>query len=133
MNPLPINQLIQYRLTQANESLDEARTLYQSSYWRGAINRAYYSMFYSVLALAIYRQETTTKHSGAISFFDRDFVRQGIFPKELSKSLHIAFQKRQENDYGEVFEVSNEEARQCIEDAEKFVSAVEFYLKSVTQ
>lgn len=130
MNPTPIEQLIQYRLTQARESLEEARVLFRDSYWRGAINRAYYAMFYGVLALAVYRQEATTKHSGVIAFFDREFVKNGIFPKELSKSLHLAFQKRQENDYGEAFDVSEKEAQRCIDDAQSFITAIEGYLKT---
>jgi uncharacterized protein (UPF0332 family) len=131
VNPTPLEQLIQFRLTQARESLDEARVLFKESYWRGAINRAYYAMFYSVLALAVFRQEVTTKHSGVIAFFDREFVKNGIFPKALSKSLHLAFQKRQENDYGEAFNVSEEEAQQCIDDAQSFITAIEGYLRSV--
>jgi uncharacterized protein (UPF0332 family) len=127
----PIEQLVLFRLTQARESLEEARILFRDSYWRGAINRAYYAMFYSVLALAVYRQEVTTKHSGAIAFFDREFVKNGIFPKELSKSLHLAFQRRQENDYGEAFEVSEEEAQRCINDAQAFITGIEGYLKTV--
>jgi uncharacterized protein (UPF0332 family) len=131
VKPTPIEQLIQYRLTKAHESLEEARVLFRDSFWRGSINRAYYAMFYSVLALAVFRQEVTTKHSGAIAFFDREFVKNGIFPKELSKSLHLAFQKRQENDYGEAFDVSEEEAKWCIDDAQLLITAIEGYLKSV--
>ncbi len=131
MSLTPIEQLVRYRLTQARESLEEGRILSRGSFWRGAINRAYYAMFYSVLALAVYRQEVTTKHSGAIAFFDREFVKNGIFPKELSKSLHLAFQRRQENDYGEAFEASEEEAQSCINDAQAFITAIEGYLKAV--
>lgn len=99
MNPAPVEQLVQIRLQQAKESLEEAETLYHATLLRGTINRAYYAMFYAALALAIQRQETTSKHSGVIAFFDREFVKTGIFPRELSKSFHLAFQKRQGNDY----------------------------------
>jgi uncharacterized protein (UPF0332 family) len=84
-----VKKLIQLRLQQARESLLETDALYQVDLWRGTINRAYYAMFYAVLALAVYRQEITSKHSGLITFFDREFVKEGAFPKELSKSLHL--------------------------------------------
>ena len=129
MKDSPIDQLIAYRPNQANETLDEANTLYQESLWRGTINRAYYAMFYAVLALTVLRQYETSKHSGVIAFFDREFVKAGIFPKELSKILHLAFNRRQTNDYGEIFTISADEAKQALADAQKFVMAIENYLK----
>jgi uncharacterized protein (UPF0332 family) len=126
----PVEQLIQYRSQQANDSLLEVQALLESSFWPGAINRAYYAMFYVVMALAVLRQEATSKRSGTIAFFDREFVKVGIFPKELSQSLHLAFQKRQEHDYGEVFTCTQEEAYQAIVEAKASVGAVILYLAS---
>jgi len=128
MNDASLGDLIEYRLQQAHETMQEAEGLCQMSFWRGAINRSYYAMFYAVLALAVLRQQVTAKHSGVISFFDREFVRTGIFPKELSRSLHRAFESRQVNDYGEIFTVSEEEAKQMLEEARAFVLAVKDYL-----
>jgi uncharacterized protein (UPF0332 family) len=122
--------LIAFRLAQAEESLKEARILTQASLWRGAINRAYYAMFYVVLALAVIKQQPTSKHSGVLAFFDRDYVRTGIFPKELSRYLHFAFERRQNSDYGEVFTANQEEADQAIVEAEEFVEKVKDYLHS---
>jgi uncharacterized protein (UPF0332 family) len=131
LNEASIEQLIQYRPNQSEESLLEAETLMQSSLWRGAINRAYYAMFYAVLALAVYKQEVTSKHTGVIAFFDKDFVKTGIFTKDLSRSLHLAFERRQNNDYGEVFTVSEDEANQSLKDARFFVKALEEYVTSL--
>ena len=39
------------RVEQAHETLREADILYAQSALRGAINRAYYAMFYALLAL----------------------------------------------------------------------------------
>jgi hypothetical protein len=123
-----IIRLIHYRIQQSQESLLEAQALFQSSLLRGAINRAYYAMFYMVMALAVLRQEATSKHSGAIAFFDKEFVKRGIFPRALSQSLHLAFQRRQENDYGEIFACTQEDANQAIMDATEFVSVVNQYI-----
>ncbi len=131
MSKTPIEQLIQVRFSQAKESLEEADTLYRSALLRGAINRAYYAMFYAVLALTVLKQESTSKHSGVIAFFDREYVKSGIFPRELSKSFHLAFQRRQENDYGDVFSVDEEETRQSLLEARLFVDRVESYVKSI--
>ena len=87
-------------------------------------------MFYATLALSVLRSETTSKHTGVISFFDREFVRPGIFPKEYSRMLHFAFDRRQAHDYGEFSYVDEDEARTALSEANSFVEAVENFLKA---
>jgi uncharacterized protein (UPF0332 family) len=59
------HELARYRIKQAEESLDEARYLLSGQKsLRSIINRAYYAMFYGVLALLIYEQYSSSKHSG---------------------------------------------------------------------
>jgi uncharacterized protein (UPF0332 family) len=131
MSDDPQDELILYRLQQADESIQEAKTLAQNSLWRGAINRAYYAMFYAALALVVQKQQVISKHSGVIVFFDKEFVRNGILPKELSRYLHFAFERRQNSDYGEIFTVNSEEANQAIIEAGQFVEKVKDYLCKV--
>lgn len=50
-SPEQLQALVRYRLQQAAETLREASLLLDQSAWRGAQNRAYYAMFYAVLAL----------------------------------------------------------------------------------
>ena len=91
--------LIEYRLTQARDSIREADVLDQSGMSRRSVmNRLYYAMFYAVLALLQEKEMGTSKHSGAIALFDREFVKTGSFPKEMSKALHRAFELRQKGD-----------------------------------
>jgi uncharacterized protein (UPF0332 family) len=127
----PQDELILYRLQQAEESIQEAKTLAQNSLWRGAINRSYYAMFYAALALVVQKQQVISKHSGVIAFFDKEYVRNGIFPKELSRYLHFAFERRQNSDYGEIFTVNSEEANQAIIEAVQFVEKIKDYLRKV--
>jgi uncharacterized protein (UPF0332 family) len=131
MSDDPQNELILYRLQQADESIQEAKTLAQNSLWRGAINRAYYAMFYAALALVVQKQQVISKHSGVIAFFDKEFVRNGIFPKEFSRFFHFAFERRQNSDYGEIFTVNSEEANQAIIEAGQFVDKIKDYLGKV--
>jgi len=87
--------LIRYRLEEAREALDEARTLYeQEKSPRSVVNRSYYAMFYAALALLITIDEGTSKHRGVIALFDKEFVNRNVFPKEMSKALHHAFDMR---------------------------------------
>lgn len=130
MNEELYEQRIDFRIAQARETLEEADALLQRSLFRGAINRAYYAMFYSTMALSVLKGRVISKHGGMISFFDQEFVRTGLLPKELSKALHLAFDRRQSNDYGEVWQVDQVEAESIIFSAKEFVDTVAKYIDS---
>jgi uncharacterized protein (UPF0332 family) len=119
-----IQALVTYRLEQADESLEAARILLGNNLIRPSVNRAYYAMFYAVLALLAQGKKETSKHSGAIALFDRDFVKQGIFQKEYSRWLHDAFDLRQRSDYAAEYHASPEDAESTLNNAETFVAKV---------
>lgn len=69
-------ELIAYRLTRARETLKDAHLLAQAGGSLGSIiNRAYYVMFYAVLALLTSERKGSSKHSGAIALFDQLFIK----------------------------------------------------------
>ncbi len=125
-----LRELIRLRMEQATETLQEARILIAGRAGRGAVNRAYYAMFYAVLAVLATKGLGSSKHSGTISLFDREFVRPGDFPKELSRALHLAFERRQQADYGELIQLDESAATRTIEEAETFIRRVRDYLTS---
>ena len=85
-------------------------------------------MFYAVLALLQQKQITTSKHSGAISLFDKEYVKNGIFDKELSKTLHRAFELRQKGDYMEEAEVIKEDVDEMFPKVIDFVNKTKDHL-----
>jgi uncharacterized protein (UPF0332 family) len=119
-----IKALVLYRIQQAEESLDAAKVLLEQRLIRPAANRAYYAMFYAVLALLATKKQETSKHSGAISIFDREFVKTGLFSKESSRWIHDAFDLRQKSDYAPQTEVSENQASEVIERSQVFVKDV---------
>ena len=129
-----ITALIKYRLEQAQTSLDDAKFLFggnRSS--QGIVNRAYYAMFYAVLALLQKIGKVPSKHSGVISLFDTEFVLKGIFPKELSKDFHKAFELRQVSDYKTFKQISREKAEETIINAKRFLEAVNKYIAKIAE
>src|SRR4030043_1030415 len=121
--------LIQYRLSQAKDSLKEADVLLREGMsYRSVINRLYYAMFYAVLAILQEREIGTSKHSGAISLFDREFIKTGILEKSFSKVLHRAFELRQKGDYMEQTEVTKQEIEEIQPKAQDFMNKIENYL-----
>jgi uncharacterized protein (UPF0332 family) len=125
-----LRELIGLRMEQAAGTLQEAHILSAEHAGRGAVNRAYYAMFYAVLAVLATKGLGSSKHSGAISLFDREFVKPGDFPKELSRALHMAFERRQQADYGELIQLDESAATRAIEEAEVFIRKTRDYLES---
>ena len=123
-------ELCQYRLKQADEAVSEALLLQKAGHYRGAINRAYYAMFYAIQVLVIQNKVKVSKHSGVISYFDREFVKSGIIDKKFSKWLHRLFDLRQDADYGDMFEPSEEQVQQAVGQAREFVMRIRDHFES---
>lgn len=122
-------ELARHRVQQAEESLDEARFLLAGGKSaRSVINRAYYAMFYAVLALLVYEEFSSSKHSGVLSYFNRRFIKGGVFDKSLGLWLGQAFELRQRGDYREQVEPVPDQATQVLDQAERFVSTVTAHL-----
>jgi uncharacterized protein (UPF0332 family) len=125
--------LVRYRLEEAEGALDDARYLLAGGRTAQAIiNRAYYAMFYAVLALLQRVHMYPRKHRGAISLFDTEFAGKGIFPRELSQDLHRAYDLRQASDYREPRSATREKAEDLVEKASRFVAAIRDYLLAET-
>jgi len=125
--------LYQYRIQQAEETISDAEKMLKNHLSpRSTINRAYYSMFYAMLALYINEglNLKTSKHSGVISIFDKEFVHTGKIDKKFSKILHRIFIMRQEGDYKELVKISRDDAARSVVDAKEFLSAIKSFIKS---
>jgi len=92
-------QFIRYRLDRAREALDDAGFLLQSGRLTAASNRVYYAMFYAASALLATRDLSSSRHSGVIALFNDNFVKTGLFPRELARRFGRAFEARMDTDY----------------------------------
>ena len=109
-------ELALYRIQQAEESLDEARYLLAGNKsTRSVINRAYYSMFYSILALLIFEPYSSSKHSGVLSYFNRHFLKGGMIPKDIGRAVNKAFDIRQRGDYREQISLNSTQVEPFID------------------
>ncbi len=123
------NELSRYRIRQAEESLEEAEFLLSGRKSpRSIINRAYYAMFYTVLALLVYESYSTSKHSGVLAYFNKRFIKDGVLPESLGRSINTAFELRQRGDYREYFELTYEKVEPYIGEARRFITAVRDHL-----
>lgn len=91
--------LVKYRLERANESIKAAQLLFENKLLIPAMNRIYYSMFYSVQALLVLNEKAFSKHGQVKGYFNKEFIKSGIFPKEFGKLFNAVFEYRQKFDY----------------------------------
>jgi uncharacterized protein (UPF0332 family) len=123
-----LQSLINYRLKEAEDSVKEAKVLLDTGMsLRAVMNRLYYAMFYAVLAILQEKQTGTSKHYGVISMFDKEFIKTGIFDKELSKALHRAFELRQKGDYMEQVEITQADIDEIFPATLDFVEKIKKY------
>ncbi len=119
-----IKDYANFQLEKSRNTLAEAKLLYSNNYFTGAVNRIYYSVFYSVSGLMSLFEFTTSKHSGMLSNFNREIANKGLVSKELKDFYVEIFDKRQEGDY-RVYKFSAEEVKEWLDKAEDFINAIE--------
>jgi len=121
--------LIAYRLDRSKESLKAAQLLLENNMLTSAMNRIYYSMFYSVQTLLLLHEVSFSKHSQVKGYFNREFIKTGIFPKQSGKLYNKIFEYRQKFDYVDLTIPEKEMISEYIESAKKFVGEIETYLE----
>jgi len=125
--------LLNYRLKQAEDTLKDAEKMIRDNLTpRSIINRAYYAMFYAVLALFMKSELEikTAKHSGVISIFDKEYILTEKIEKNYSRMLHRVFEMRLEGDYKDLDSVSFDDARNSVKSARSFLERIKDLIDS---
>ncbi len=124
------NELIKYRIEQANDSIIEAQFLISRKLFRGALNRIYYGMFYSILALAIKYRFETSKHAQLIGWFNKNFIYTNKINNKYGEIIKKSFIARNESDYGTVFEYNESEILTKFKQMEAFITEITRFISS---
>ena len=123
---------IQARLAKAKDDLATARDDLAYGHRRGAINRAYYTIFHTASAALLWHDIERARHSGIQSSFGEFLVKPGHIETEYGRIYSRARKMREKQDYDlDAAWPSTEEAEQIVNDAERFVARVERYLRDV--
>ncbi|MFO7860179.1 MAG: HEPN domain-containing protein [Desulfosalsimonas sp.] len=117
--------LVFYRLTRAEETLEDARVLARSGRWNAVVNRLYYSCFYAVSALLVFDGLSSSKHSGVRSLFNSQYVKEGAVPKKLARIYNDLFERRQEGDYLDFVNFQEAQVLPWISKAEELVRYIQ--------
>ena len=121
--------LIHNYLEKSRTTIKKVEFLVENSEYQLAVNRIYYGIYYSLSALAIKHQYSTSKHAQLIGWFNRTFVKAGAIEKEFSKMIRKAFENRMEGDYNVFADFSKEEVEQSLKEMKIVIQALEKLIK----
>lgn len=91
--------LIDYRLSRAIETIEEAQYNADGKYYNTAVNRLYYAAYYAASALMLANGLSATSHAGIKTMLSLHFVRKGLLDVEYGRTFLTLFENRQSGDY----------------------------------
>jgi uncharacterized protein (UPF0332 family) len=120
--------LINYRLAEAKDTQADVELLISYDRLRAAINRIYYSMFYSLLALGLKNEFETSKHAQLIGWFNKAFIHEGLIDSKYGKIINKAFNRRTKGDYDSYIEFDLETVKEMYEEMKDFNQTIEEFI-----
>jgi uncharacterized protein (UPF0332 family) len=82
-------------LEKAKSALDDAEFNTENNRYNTALNRIYYSIFYSVMSLGYLDNFITSKHKQLMGWFNKKYIyEEKIFDENLSKIFKEAYENR---------------------------------------
>ncbi|MDZ7725310.1 MAG: HEPN domain-containing protein [candidate division KSB1 bacterium] len=122
-------QLIQYRIMQALETVETVDFLIENSKLNTAVNRIYYGIFYSLLALGLKYGFESSKHLQLIGWFNKEFIRSGKIDVKYGRIVREAYDIRRTGDYDAYIEFEQAEVEKYFQDMKDFT----FFIKNFIQ
>ena len=122
-----LNELAGYRIERAKEMLAAAEGNLKIGQYKTALNRSYYAVFHAMRAANILKGFDSSKHSGVIAFFNKEYLKEGILDRKLSIIIKNSSFLREKSDYDDFFIASKKDAEMQLEGAREFLGAVEAY------
>ncbi|MDO4492096.1 MAG: HEPN domain-containing protein [Lachnospiraceae bacterium] len=118
-------------MKRAKEMLSAAEGNLEIRQYKTSLNRSYYAIFHAMRACNILKGFDSSKHSGVIAFFNKEFLKEEILDKKLSIIIKNSSFLREKSDYDDFFIASKKDAMDQLEHARLFIGLVDTYLESV--
>lgn len=108
--------------------METAYLLLDAEQYRGANNRAYYSIYHTIDAILSIEEIAFKRHKDTLAYFNKQYIATEIFPREMGKQIVRAEEIRHASDYDTFYVASKEITLQQVETADKlFNLAKEYY------
>ena len=126
-----LKELAGYRMERAREMLSAAEGNLGIGQYKTSLNRSYYAIFHAMRAANILKGFDSSKHSGVIAFFNKEYLKEGIMDRQLSAVIKGSSFLREKSDYDDFFIAIRKEAEVQLKNARGFLNTVEAYLNSL--
>ena len=120
-----------YRRETARNDLKSARALFFIEDYKGANNRAYYSIFHVINAVHAVSGKAYKRHKDAVAYFNKMYVASGKVSREVGKRLGRIKTVREDSDYSEFYIASAEDAAKQYESACFILEQIKKYLPTM--
>ena len=124
-----VKELSKYRLEKAEKNLEIANDLFEGETYGVALNRAYYAAFDAMRAVNALDGFDSSRHSGVISHFNKNHVKNGDFSTDTSSIIRRASMMREKSDYEDFYEPEKEDTETVIKEVSEFLAAVKAFLE----
>ena len=120
--------LIKYRLEQARDTISVVELLIENMELPTAVNRIYYGMFYSLLALGLKYKFETSKHQQLLGWFNKNFIHTNKIDVRFGKILRNAFKNRRKGDYETYIEFNLEDVQLMFSEMKEFIREIDRFI-----
>lgn len=122
-----------YRIQTAKANLKSAKILLAADVYKSSNNRAYYAIFHAINAIHALKGKAYKRHKDVIGNFNKDYVKSGIFPRDIGRKIGEIEEIRHASDYDEFYIASREETERQIAVADEFIQMVERYCNAESE
>ena len=122
-----MNDLLALSLKKSETCIEDAQKLAGEGSFDGAVNRAYYGIFWALSSVHLIDGNHFRRHKDAIGMFNKNYVHTGIFPKDFGHKVATAETVRHKSDYDILTHATEATAREQISFAQEFHEAVKEY------
>ncbi len=109
--------LLEHRLRIAEEDLETAYLLIDANQYRGANNRAYYSIYHTIDAVLSMDGVAFKRHKDTLAYFNKHYIATEIFPRDMGRKIVKAEEIRHASDYDTFYIASKDVTKQQVETA----------------
>ena len=138
MKPLASNDMgnkedfVAHMLRKADKRLQSATRYYEAACatdgdFDDAANRAYYAVFFSILALHTLDGKSFRRHGQAIGEFNKVYLKNNIFDRAYGEAITDLMICRHTSDYDVAQEISQDIMRENLLMAQKIVMDIQAY------
>lgn len=127
-----LKELAGYRMARAREMLSASESNLEIGQYKTSLNRSYYAVFHAMRAANVLKRFDSSKHSGVIAFFMKEYLKTEILDRNLAVIIKDSSLCREKSDYDDFYVAGKAEAEEQLKNAKYFVQRIEEYMEDIS-